>query len=82
MSPGAFSGVENRRIEPFRQFSAPWHHTFSPFKRGIHRLMRGVFSQIVIGVIVTVIGTVIANAVVGNGRHHFMPGSHFSGSRR
>lgn len=82
MSPGAFSGVENRRIEPFWQFSAPWHHTFSPFKRGIHRLMRGVFSQIVIGVIVTVIGTVIANAVVGNGRHHFMPGSHFSGSRR
>ncbi|MFA7305453.1 MAG: hypothetical protein WC026_02135 [Hyphomicrobium sp.] len=44
--------------------------------------MRGVFSQIVIGVIVTVIGTVIANAVVGNGRYHLMPGSHYSGSRR
>jgi hypothetical protein len=44
--------------------------------------MRGVFSQIVIGVIVTVIGTVIANAVVGNGRYHFMAGSHYSGSRR
>jgi hypothetical protein len=44
--------------------------------------MRGVFSQIVIGIIVTVIGTVIANAVVGNGRHHFLPGIHYSGSSR
>lgn len=68
----SFSGSSQRRGHP----------TFSPFKRDSHRLMRGVFSQIVIGVIVTVIGTVIANAVVGNGRSHFMPGSHFSGSRR
>jgi len=44
--------------------------------------MRGVFSQIVIGIIVTVIGTVIANAVVGNGRHQFSPGMHYSGQSR
>jgi hypothetical protein len=46
--------------------------------------MRGIFSQIVIGIIVTVIGTVIANALVGGGRggHHFMSGVHFSGSSR
>ncbi|HVJ78210.1 MAG TPA: hypothetical protein VM620_10295 [Hyphomicrobium sp.] len=45
--------------------------------------MRGLFSQIIIGVIVTVLGTVIANAIVGGGRggHHFLPG-HFSGSNR
>jgi hypothetical protein len=44
--------------------------------------MRGLFSQIIIGVIVTVLGTVIANAIVGGGRgHHFLPG-HFSGSSR
>jgi hypothetical protein len=46
--------------------------------------MRGLFSQIVIGIIVTVLGTVIANAIVGGGRggHHFLPGSHFFGSGR
>ena len=43
--------------------------------------MRGWMSQIVIGIIVTVIGTVIANAIVGGkGRHVF--GGHFSGSVR
>jgi uncharacterized membrane protein YeaQ/YmgE (transglycosylase-associated protein family) len=43
--------------------------------------MRGIFSQIVIGIIVTVVGTVIANALVGSGRgHHFVPGIHYSGS--
>ncbi|AGK57494.1 hypothetical protein HYPDE_29078 [Hyphomicrobium denitrificans 1NES1] len=56
--------------------------TFLPPERDSHRLMRGVFSQIVIGIIVTVIGTVIANAVVGSGRHHFLPGIHYSGSSR
>ena len=37
--------------------------------------MQGWFSQIVIGVIVTVLGTVIANGITG-GRvgHHFVPG--------
>jgi hypothetical protein len=44
--------------------------------------MRGVFSQIVIGVIVTVIGTVIANAVVGGGRHHGISGAHYYGQGR
>jgi hypothetical protein len=42
--------------------------------------MRGWLSQIVIGVIVTVVGTVIANAVMqGHGKRSF-PGSHFSRS--
>jgi uncharacterized membrane protein YeaQ/YmgE (transglycosylase-associated protein family) len=46
--------------------------------------MQGWFSQIVIGIIVTVIGTVIANALVGSGRggHHFVPGIHSGPSRR
>jgi hypothetical protein len=43
--------------------------------------MRNWTSQIVIGIIVTVVGTVIANAIVGgSGRHVF--GSHFSGPAR
>ncbi|HEY8129750.1 MAG TPA: hypothetical protein VIF39_13740 [Hyphomicrobium sp.] len=44
--------------------------------------MQGWFSQIVIGVIVTVLGTVIANGITG-GRvaHHFVPGF-YSGSSR
>ncbi|HVZ04235.1 hypothetical protein [Hyphomicrobium sp.] len=47
--------------------------------------MQGWFSQIVIGIIVTVIGTVIANALVGGGGrggHHFVPGIHFGSGRR
>jgi hypothetical protein len=46
--------------------------------------MQGWFSQIVIGIVVTVVGTLIANAVVGGGRggHHFIPGIHFSGGSR
>jgi hypothetical protein len=33
---------------------------------------------------VTVVGTVLANALVGGGRggHHFLPGIHYSGSSR
>jgi hypothetical protein len=48
---------------------------------GHRSFMQGWFSQIVIGVIVTVIGTVIANGLTG-GRvgHHFAPG--FYSSRR
>ncbi|WP_339085087.1 hypothetical protein [Hyphomicrobium sp. ghe19] len=44
--------------------------------------MQGWFSQIVIGVIVTVLGTLIANAVTG-GRagHHFVPSFHASSQR-
>jgi hypothetical protein len=42
--------------------------------------MRGWMSQIVIGIIVTVLGTVIANAIVGGGGgRHFVGGGHFSG---
>ncbi|MBA2125109.1 hypothetical protein DLM45_02575 [Hyphomicrobium methylovorum] len=46
--------------------------------------MRGWFSQIVIGIIVTVIGTVVANAIVGNerGSRHMLPGVHTHGSAR
>ena len=45
--------------------------------------MKGWMSQIVIGIIVTVVGTVIANAIVrGGGGKHFFGGSHFSGPVR
>jgi hypothetical protein len=42
--------------------------------------MRGWFSQIVIGVIVTMIGTVIAHAIIsGKGGRYFYGGGHYSG---
>lgn len=46
--------------------------------------MRNWMSQIVIGIIVTVIGTVIANAIIGGGRggKPFFGGSHYSGQTR
>jgi hypothetical protein len=45
--------------------------------------MRSWTSQIVIGIIVTVVGTVIANAIIGgSGGRHFFGGSHFSGPSR
>jgi hypothetical protein len=49
-------------------------------ERAFH--MQSLFSQIVIGIIVTVVGTVVANAIVRgpNGRH-FMAGYHFSSHR-
>jgi len=43
--------------------------------------MRGFFSQILIGVIVTVIGTVIANAIVRGGHGRGFHVGHFSGPR-
>jgi hypothetical protein len=43
--------------------------------------MKGWIPQIVIGIIVTVAGTVIADAVVGHGRHAAF-GSHFAGFAR
>ena len=40
--------------------------------------MRGWLSQIVVGIIVTVVGTVIAQAIVDGGRgRHLIGGSHF-----
>jgi len=43
--------------------------------------MQSWFSQIVIGIIVTVVGTVIANSIVGGrGGRHFIPGIHLSGA--
>jgi hypothetical protein len=46
--------------------------------------MKGWMSQIVIGVIVTVVGTVIADAILqgGKGRKRFFGESHFSGLPR
>ena len=44
--------------------------------------MQNWMSQIVIGVIVTVVGTVIANAIIGGGGRHVFGGSHFSGPVR
>jgi hypothetical protein len=45
--------------------------------------MKDWIPQIVIGIIVTVVGTVLANAVVRGHGHHTLPGIHFSaGARR
>jgi hypothetical protein len=44
--------------------------------------MRGWMSQIVIGIIVTVVGTVIANTIIGGKGRPFFGGSHFSGPVR
>lgn len=45
----------------------------------IVRTMRGLFSQIVIGVIVTVIGTLVTDAITGSDMsRHFVPGAHGS----
>jgi hypothetical protein len=43
--------------------------------------MHNWMSQIVIGIIVTVVGTVIANAIIG-GKRGFFGGSHYSGPVR
>ncbi len=40
--------------------------------------MKDWIPQIVIGIIVTVVGTVIANTIVGGHTRHAFPGSHFS----
>jgi len=56
----------------------------SKFRRGFLSMlygMRGWIPQIVIGIIVTVAGTVIADAIVGHGRHAFS-GGHFGGFAR
>ena len=43
--------------------------------------MQSWLSQIIIGIIVTVVGTVIANALVGGrGGRHLIPGIHISGT--
>jgi hypothetical protein len=60
----------------------PFAVTASKFRRSARAVsgaMKNWISQIVIGVIVTVVGTVIANAVIGHGRHAF-PGVHLSRS--
>ena len=43
-------------------------------------IMRNWTSQIIIGIIVTVVGTVIANAIIGGGRGFH--GGHYSGPFR
>lgn len=44
--------------------------------------MQNWMSQIVIGIIVTVVGTVIANAIVGGSGKRFFQGGHYSGPAR
>jgi hypothetical protein len=44
--------------------------------------MKHWMSQIVIGIIVTVAGTLIANALIGGRGKHFFGGGHYSGSPR
>ncbi len=45
--------------------------------------MRGLFSQIIVGVIVTVIGTIVADAITGGHMsRHFVPGFHASARGR
>ena len=44
--------------------------------------MRHWLSQIMIGIIVTVVGTVVANSIVGGHARHAFPGSHFSALAR
>ncbi len=74
--------MENRRNSvrwPFFEERAV-RPIFLPWVWGIRQNMQGWFSQIVVGIIVTVVGTVIANAIVGGrGGHNFMPGIHFPG---
>jgi len=53
----------------------------SPPLPSIVRGMRTWIPQIVIGIIVTVAGTVIADAIVGHGRHAAF-GTHFAGFAR
>jgi hypothetical protein len=45
--------------------------------------MKDWIPQIVIGLIVTVVGTILANAVVGGGHggRNFLPGAHWSSRR-
>ena len=44
--------------------------------------MKDWIPQIVIGIIVTVVGTVIANAIIGGKGRSFIGASHFSGPAR
>jgi hypothetical protein len=45
--------------------------------------MQSWMSQIVIGIVVTVVGTVIAHAIIsGNGGRYFFGGGHYSGPWR
>ena len=65
------------------QFLAESACPISAAGSGHHQRMQGWFSQIIIGIIVTVVGTVIANSIVrGPGGRHFMSGVHFSGPTR
>ena len=64
-------------------FSPRRHVHISAAGSGHRQRMQGWFSQIIIGIIVTVVGTVIANSIVrGPGGRHFMSGVHFSGPTR
>ena len=72
------------RITNDEQFLAALHVHISAAGSGHRQRMQGWFSQIIIGIIVTVVGTVIANSIVRGpgGRHFSMSGMHFSGPTR
>ncbi len=64
----------------------PVRNSFANERRVADRVqaMKDWIPQIVIGIIVTVVGTVIANAIVGGhgGKHFFSGGSHFTAPGR
>ena len=79
--PRKSAGGVRRKAKRSRFNSGAAKETSAVVGAGHRRAMQGWFSQIVIGVIVTVLGTLIANSVTG-GRagHHFASGYH--GHRR
>ena len=76
--------MARRRLNPGRDrnfaLSAPYKRASNPAPDA----MRYWTSQIVIGIIVTVVGTVIANAVIKafGGRKHTVDAPHYSGPAR
>ncbi len=67
--------TERRRMSVYR----PGRFILLTSGWSIVRTMRGLFSQIVIGIIVTVIGTLVTDAITGgNMSRHFVPGVHGS----
>ena len=79
--------AESRRLR--RRAAGPGRRNFAHtarYKRSEpgHRHMRYWTSQIVIGIIVTVVGTVLANVIIKafGSRKHVIDGAHYSGPAR
>ena len=79
----AASTNKKRRIERGSRFIEPALHSFA-VGDGHRHVMRGLFSQIVIGIVVTVIGGLITDAMTGGhvSRHFGSPGFHSSSRGR